>query len=253
MTTEEPAGHPVPVARDSGVAAAAARRIVHAEEVLPALLGRGYCAFPGAGGEPRLAGGRRFGHATAMVRINRVYTRAGDDGTTALGGGQRVPKDSLRIEAYGTVDELNSALGVAAALGLAEPLREPIFIVQQVLFNLGSDLCILESDKERLTVPRIEPRHVEQLERWIDAWNAELEPLRSFVLPGGDLAAAQLHVARTVCRRAERRVIALSRVEPIGAYVIPYLNRLGDFLFVAARYQAKLSGKGDVLWDSRAF
>ncbi len=188
-----------------------------------------------------------------MVRINRVYTRVGDDGTTALGGGQRVPKDSLRIEAYGTVDELNSVIGVAVALGVAEPLREPLHVVQQVLFNLGSDLCILEEDKARLQVPRIEPRHVEQLEAWIDTWNAELEPLRSFILPGGDLASAQLHVARTVCRRAERRVIALSRQEPVGPHVIPYLNRLGDFLFVAARYQAKLSGRGDVLWDSRSF
>lgn len=200
-----------------------------------------------------MAAESRFGHARGVVRINRVYTRTGDDGSTALGGGQRVPKDSLRIEAYGTVDELNSVLGVAVAMGLAEPLQEPIFTVQQVLFNLGSDLCILESDKERLPVPRIEPRHVEQLERWMDAWNAELEPLRSFILPGGDPAAAQLHVARTVCRRAERRVIALSRQEAIGPHVIPYLNRLGDFLFVAARYQAKLSGRGDVLWDSRAF
>lgn len=188
-----------------------------------------------------------------MVRINRVYTRAGDNGSTALGGGQRVPKDSLRIEAYGTVDELNSVIGVAVAMGVAESLREPLFIVQQVLFNLGADLCILESDKERLQVPRIEPRHVEQLEQWMDAWNAELEPLQSFILPGGDAAAAHLHVARTVCRRAERRVVALAREEPVGEQVVPYLNRLGDFLFVAARYQAKLSGKGDVLWDSRAF
>lgn len=194
-----------------------------------------------------------WGTLVPVVRIDRVYTRTGDDGSTALGGGQRVPKDSFRIEAYGTVDELNSVIGVAVAMGVAEPLREPLFVVQQVLFNLGADLCILESDKERLQAPRIEARHVGQLERWMDAWNAELEPLRSFVLPGGDAAAAQLHVARTVCRRAERRVIALAREEPVGKYVVPYLNRLGDFLFVAARYQAKLSGKGDVLWDSRAF
>jgi cob(I)alamin adenosyltransferase len=188
-----------------------------------------------------------------MVHINRVYTRAGDDGTTALGGGQRVPKDSLRIEAYGTVDELNSVIGVAVASGIDQSMRERFFVVQQVLFNLGSDLCILESDKERLAVPRIEPRHVAQLEEWMDEWNAALEPLRSFVLPGGDLATAQLHVARTVCRRAERLVIALAREEAVGAQVIPYLNRLSDFLFVAARYQARLSGSGDVLWDSRAF
>ncbi len=188
-----------------------------------------------------------------MVRINRVYTRAGDTGTTALGGGQRVPKESLRIDAYGTVDELNSVLGVAIAAGVHEELRDRLQVIQQVLFNLGSDLCILEEDKERLPVPRIEARHVEQLERWMDEWNEQLEPLTSFILPGGDLPAAHLHVARTVCRRAERQVVALSREEAIGEQVIPYLNRLSDFLFVAARYQAKLSGAGDVLWDSRKF
>jgi len=187
-----------------------------------------------------------------MVRINRVYTRAGDDGTTALGGGQRVLKDSLRIDAYGTVDELNSVIGVAVAAGLHESLRPAFFVIQQVLFNLGSDLCILEADKERMPVPRIEPRHVEQLEGWIDDWNEQLEPLKSFVLPGGGLAAAQLHVARTVCRRAERLTITLSREEPVGELVIAYLNRLSDLLFVASRYQAKLSGHGDTLWDSRA-
>lgn len=188
-----------------------------------------------------------------MVHINRVYTRAGDDGTTALGGGQRVRKDSLRIESYGTVDELNSVIGVAVAAGLHEAMRPAFFVVQQVLFNAGSDLCILEADKERLAVPGVEQRHVAQLEAWIDEWNANLEPLRSFVLPGGDPAAAHLHVARTVCRRAERLVVALAREEPVGPQVVPYLNRLSDLLFVAARYQGKLSGVGDVLWDSRGF
>lgn len=188
-----------------------------------------------------------------MVRINRVYTRTGDAGTTALGGGQRVPKDSLRIEAYGTVDELNSVIGVAIAAGLHESLREPFHVIQQVLFNLGSDLCILEEDKERLPVPRIEPRHIEQLEQWMDRWNEELEPLTSFILPGGDLAAAQLHVARSVCRRAERLAVTLAREEPIGQHVVPYLNRLSDLLFVAARRQAQLAGVGDILWDSRRY
>lgn len=188
-----------------------------------------------------------------MVHINRVYTRAGDDGTTALGGGQRVPKESLRIEAYGTVDELNSAVGVAVNSGLQDAMREPFFIIQQVLFNVGSDLCVLEADKQRFAVPGVEQRHIDQLEQWIDGWNEDLEPLRSFILPGGGLAAAQLHVARTVCRRAERLVIALSREEPVSPQVVPYLNRLSDLLFVASRYQAKLDGAGDVLWDSRAF
>ncbi len=188
-----------------------------------------------------------------MVNINRVYTRAGDTGTTALGGGQRVAKDSLRIEGYGTVDELNSMIGVAIAAGLHDSMRERFHVIQQVLFNLGSDLCILEEDKQRFKVPGIEPRHVADLETWMDEWNDELEPLKSFILPGGDMAAAQLHVARTVCRRAERIVIALSREEPVGEQVIPYLNRLSDFLFVASRQQSKLNGLGDILWDSRAY
>lgn len=188
-----------------------------------------------------------------MVRINRVYTGGGDKGTTALGGGQRIPKDSLRIEAYGTVDELNSAIGVAIAAGLHESMRERFGIIQQVLFNLGSDLCILEEDKERFQVPGVEERHVKDLESWMDEWNDDLEPLKSFILPGGDLAAAQLHVARTVCRRAERLVVTLGREERIGAHVLVYLNRLSDLLFVAARYHTKCSGGSDVLWDSRAF
>jgi len=188
-----------------------------------------------------------------MVRINRVYTRTGDDGTTSLGGGQRVSKDSLRIEAFGTVDELNSTIGVAVAAGLHETLRPRFFIIQQLLFNLGSDLCVREEDKKRRPVPAIEQRHVDQLETWIDDWNTGLDPLKSFILPGGDPPAAQLHLARTVCRRAERLVLALSRVEPIGAFVLPYLNRLSDLLFVAAREQCRLAGIGDITWDSRAY
>ena len=188
-----------------------------------------------------------------MVRINRVYTRVGDDGKTALVGGQRVPKDGLRIEAYGTVDELNSVIGVAVARGLVEPLSEPFAIIQHVLFNLGSDLATLEADKERLTGPGIEQRHVDQVEAWIDVWNEDLEPLTSFVLPGGDETAAQLQVARTVCRRAERITIALNHEEAVGPFVVPYLNRLSDLLFVAARFQNHGSGNGDVLWDSRKF
>ncbi|MDZ7728506.1 MAG: cob(I)yrinic acid a,c-diamide adenosyltransferase [Dehalococcoidia bacterium] len=188
-----------------------------------------------------------------MVHINRVYTGGGDDGTTALGGGQRVRKDSLRIEAYGTVDEVNSVIGVAMAGGLHESMQERFFVIQQVLFNLGSDLAILQEDKERFQVPQVEARHVKDLETWMDEWNEQLEPLKSFVLPGGDVPAAQLHVARTVCRRAERAAIALGREEPIGEHVIVYLNRLSDLLFVASRYHLQQRGIPDVLWDSRGF
>lgn len=194
-----------------------------------------------------------MGHALRMVRINRVYTRAGDDGTTALASGARIPKDSLRIEAYGTVDELNSCIGVCVAAGIDSSMRPPFFVIQQVLFNLGSDLAMTEEDKKRWPVPQVTADHVTQLEAWIDQWNETLEPLKSFILPGGDLAAAQLHVARTVCRRAERVAIALGRTEPIGEQVIPYLNRLSDLLFVAARYHCHLKGQPDVLWDSHGY
>lgn len=187
-----------------------------------------------------------------MPRITRVYTRTGDDGTTGLGGGQRVPKDSIRIEAYGTVDELASTIGVAVALGLEEGLAATLARVQNDLFNLGSDLCILEEDKARMPVPGVEARHVAALEGLMDELSRELAPLANFILPGGSPGAAQLHVARTVCRRAERLVIALARREAVGAFVVRYLNRLSDALFVMARYENLKRGVPDVLWDSRA-
>jgi cob(I)alamin adenosyltransferase len=187
-----------------------------------------------------------------MPRITRVYTRSGDDGTTGLGGGQRVAKDSLRIAAYGTVDELNSHIGVAVAAGVNEMLRDTLASIQNELFHLGSDLCILEEDKAKMPVPRIEERHVLALETLMDRLSEELSPLENFVLPGGTAAAAQLHVARTVCRRAERLVIALSRKEAVGPFTVKYLNRLSDALFVMARHENKRRGVPDVLWDSRA-
>ncbi len=239
--------HEVGYAADGRKAALTAKGIRHGNL-------RAYCPRPGA----RTKGGwlarpAAFRHAGRMVRINRVYTRTGDDGTTALAGGQRVPKESLRIEAYGTLDELNSAIGVAVAAGLAPPLTEPFGMIQQQLFNLGAELASPAEGAERRPGPGIEGRHVEQLESWLDGWNEELEPLASFVLPGGNAAAAHLHLARTICRRAERATIALSRGEEAGAFVVPYLNRLSDLLFVAARLQNHLSGHGDVLWDSRGY
>jgi cob(I)alamin adenosyltransferase len=187
-----------------------------------------------------------------MPRITKVYTRTGDDGSTGLGGGQRVPKDSLRIETYGTVDELGSTIGVALAAGLVPRLAAELQRIQNELFNLGSDLCILEEDKAKMPVPRIEPRHVAALEALMDELSAELGPLANFILPGGTPGAAHLHVARTVCRRAERLLVALSREEAVGAETTPYLNRLSDALFVMARYENLARGVGDVLWDSRA-
>ncbi len=187
-----------------------------------------------------------------MPRITKVYTRTGDDGTTGLGGGQRVRKDSLRIKAYGTVDELNSVLGVALAAGLDARLTTALARVQNELFHLGSDLCILEEDKQRFAVPRIEQRHVDALEDLMDDLSEGLPPLENFVLPGGTQGAAELHVARCVCRRAERIAIALARKEPVGAFVVKYLNRLSDALFVMARYENQARHVPDVLWNSRA-
>lgn len=186
-----------------------------------------------------------------MPRITRVYTRTGDDGTTGLGGGQRVAKDSPRIETYGTVDELSSAIGVAVALGLTPKLAETLARIQNELFNVGSDLCILEEDKAKMPVPVVEARHVEALERFMDELAEELSPLENFILPGGTPGAAQLHVARTVCRRAERLAVTLAREEPVGPFVVRYLNRLSDALFVMARYENFKSGAPDILWNSR--
>ncbi|MGE5233426.1 MAG: cob(I)yrinic acid a,c-diamide adenosyltransferase [Acidobacteriota bacterium] len=187
-----------------------------------------------------------------MPRITKVYTRTGDDGTTGLGGGQRVAKDSARVEAYGAVDELNSALGVALAAGLTPPLPARLAAIQNQLFHLGSDLCVREEDKSSLPGPRIEDRHVVGLEELMDELSAALAPLENFILPGGSLAAAHLHVARSVCRRAERAAVRLRREEPIGEHVVPYLNRLSDALFVMARFENRRAQLPDVLWDSRA-
>jgi len=187
-----------------------------------------------------------------MPRLTKIYTRTGDEGLTSLGGGKRVTKDSLRIEAFGTVDELNAHIGLALALGVHTSLLSFLKKIQNDAFHLGSDLCMPEADKQKKPVPKIEQRHVDELEGWMDRLLAELSPLENFILPGGSSSAAQLHVARTVCRRAERVVIALSKKEQVGPFTIKYLNRLSDALFVLARYENKLKGEKDVYWDSRA-
>ena len=187
-----------------------------------------------------------------MPRLTKIYTRKGDGGMTSLAGGQQVPKETLRIEAYGTVDELNACLGVALAHGLCERLAQELPIIQNELFHLGSDLAFLEEDKARFAIPQIEERHVKKLEGLIDEITAVVGPLENFILPGGTVGAAHLHVARTVCRRAERLVSALAREDAVGAYVLPYLNRLSDALFVMSRYDNHAFGTPEPLWDSRA-
>lgn len=178
-------------------------------------------------------------------RLSKIYTRTGDDGTTALGNGARVPKDHLRVEAYGTVDELNSALGVVLALPLPDEIRAALAPIQHQLFDLGGELCI---PGRRV----IEPAQATDLERALDAFNEKLPPLKEFVLPGGSEAAALLHLARAICRRAERRTIALAHSESVNPHAIEYLNRLSDLLFVAARYLNACANQPEVLWRPTA-
>ena len=187
-----------------------------------------------------------------MVVLNRIYTKTGDAGTTALGSGERVPKTSVRIAAYGTVDETNAQVGLARTQ-LAEreaDVDAMLARVQNDLFDLGADLCVPDKGEKLAFEPlRIAEAQVKRLEDEIDLMNAELQPLRSFVLPGGTPAAAALHVARTVSRRAERLMVELSTLpgETVSAAALKYINRLSDFLFVASRY-VNDRGKGDVLW-----
>jgi cob(I)alamin adenosyltransferase len=197
------------------------------------------------------------------IRINRVYTRGGDQGETSLVGGQRISKDSVRIESYGTVDELNAILGLVRAANRAAPkggaseadrrkLDVLVERIQNELFNLGSDLATLPGDRGPRQ-PVVEKRHVQFLERSIDSLNSDLPDLASFVLPGGGMVGSFLHQARTVCRRAERAVTTLDRQEAIGENCLVYLNRLSDLLFVLSRWASRAHGEPESLWDpSRA-
>lgn len=191
-----------------------------------------------------------------MVVLNKIYTRTGDDGSTALGTGERVPKSSTRIWAYGTVDETNAAIGVARLHLSEHPVVEAgLGRVQNDLFDLGADLCIPDRGSPPAWAGpdykplRISSSQVKRLEDEIDVMNGELEPLRSFILPGGSAAAAALHVARTICRRAERHMAELAALpdEPVSPAALRYINRLSDYLFVAGRY-VNDRGKADVLW-----
>src|SRR2546422_8453015 len=187
-----------------------------------------------------------------MVLLSRIYTKTGDKGTTALGDGRRVPKDAPRIEAYGTVDELNAVLGLVLLVVADADGAAILKTIQNDLFDLGADLCVPERPKRGRAVQarkplRIDEAHVRPLEQAIDRFNAALQPLRSFVLPGGTAASAWLHLARTVCPRAERRLVAPARKEPINPQAIIYLNRLSDLLFVMAR-RANDRRRADFLW-----
>lgn len=186
-----------------------------------------------------------------MVVLNKIYTRTGDDGTTALGTGRRVRKESPRVTAYGTVDETNAAIGVARAqlAGSRPVLDAKLARIQNDLFDLGADLCVPEGASRHEVDLRVTGVQIKRLEDDIDELNAELKPLRSFILPGGSPAAAALHMARTICRRAERSMTDLASRpdEPVSDAALKYINRLSDLLFVASRY-ANDKGAADVLW-----
>ena len=184
-----------------------------------------------------------------MVVLNRIYTRTGDQGETALGNGTRVAKHALRVATYGTVDEVNATVGLAR-LHAAGPTDEALARIQNDLFDLGADLCTPDIENDATAAHprlRIVAAQVARLEREIDAMNAELEPLRSFILPGGTAFAAQLHLCRTVCRRAERCVVELASTETVNGEALRYLNRLSDWFFVAGRV-ANDGGRADLLW-----
>ncbi|NJN18618.1 MAG: cob(I)yrinic acid a,c-diamide adenosyltransferase [Oscillochloris sp.] len=177
----------------------------------------------------------------------KIYTRTGDSGETGLFGGQRVPKDSLRVHAYGTVDECNAAIGVARSSALDPALDALLNEIQSQLFVVGADLA---TPGESAHIPRVSGDDVQGLEELIDRFESELEPLRQFILPGGTAAAAQLHLARTICRRAERWVVSLAHEEEINEQALTYLNRLSDLLFVMARVANARAGWNDVPWIS---
>jgi cob(I)alamin adenosyltransferase len=184
-----------------------------------------------------------------MVYLSRIYTKTGDAGDTGLGDGQRVPKDHARIEAIGTVDELSAVLGLLLAESPDLPEHGLLQSIQNDLFDVGADLCLpAAADEQPDQKLRVTAAQAERLESAIDRLNADLKPLTSFILPGGSPAAAWCHLARTVCRRAERTVVTLMRSEPIGPTVLVYLNRLSDLLFVLGRH-FNHQGRGDVLWE----
>lgn len=190
-----------------------------------------------------------------MVRIDKVYTKAGDNGETSLVGGERISKDHLRIEAFGTVDELNSLVGIARCFNLQKPdserrnkLNSILMVIQQRLFDLGSELATRNINTNKHTLALSE-KNVHWLEKIIDVMNEELEPLKSFILPGGEPVGAFLHQCRTVCRRAERQIIKLQKQEGIGLWTLPYINRLSDTFFVCSRWTAISFGEDEFLWN----
>ncbi len=179
----------------------------------------------------------------------KIYTKTGDKGETSLFGGQRVPKDNLRIEAYGTVDELNAYLGQAVASSISEEVKTVLYKIQNQLFAVGSDLATPHDKNIKKDIPRVNQEMIDKLESLIDSFDSKLPELRNFILPGGNSAASSLHIARTICRKIERRIVTLSKEENIGEYILKYLNRLSDLLFILARFENQESNTPDVIWQ----
>lgn len=176
----------------------------------------------------------------------KIYTKTGDQGKTSLFGGRRISKDDLRIEAYGTIDELNSHVGMLSS-GLFAEQKEKLQKIQNYLFVIGSNLAA-DPNEINLKIPELENDQIIYLETEIDRMEATLNPLRYFILPGGDAGSAQAHLCRTVCRRAERRTVSLSQLEPVNDHILIYLNRLSDYFFVLARYISHLNGSEEIYW-----
>ena len=180
----------------------------------------------------------------------KIYTKTGDDGTTGLFGGRRVAKYSLRIDAYGTVDELNAVIGIALTHEMPSQIQEHLTILSSLLFTVGSDLATPQDASVKSSVPSVTEDYVAQLEKWIDSYEEQLPALKNFILPGGSPAGAHLHLARTVCRRAERAIVALKQEEDINPTVLRFINRLSDYFFVAARYANAKLGFEDIEWKA---
>jgi cob(I)alamin adenosyltransferase len=198
-------------------------------------------------GEPRKVGDWPRAPAGPRLRLMKIYTRAGDDGNTGLMGPGRVPKSAPRVEAYGTVDELNAALGLVRTLDSEGWLQQELETIQARLFTLGAELATT-TPKGLASLVRLAESDVGQIEAWIDRLETELSPLQNFILPGGTPLGAQFHLARTVCRRAERRLVTLAALETIEALLVRYLNRLGDLLFVMARWCNARAGATETTW-----
>ncbi len=180
----------------------------------------------------------------------KIYTKGGDKGETGLFGGERVSKDSARIEAYGTVDELNSFIGLTLTETKDNEVKKFLEKIQNILFILGSDLSAPDNEKNKShNIPRISKNHYEEIEKEIDKFDARLDELRNFILPGGCKSAALLHICRTICRRAERKVVALNNIVNLNSDIVILLNRLSDLFFVLARYENKISGIEDIEWQ----